>query len=535
MSNKKIKFKNLTKTQKLKLKEIYLSKEISWNEKEQELSRYTGVDPRTARKWCEKLGYTKPSEPKSPQYEEAKKKKVNKKLKRYMMTYCQSNSDINEKMLDSMESYAKKISSNILIIPGKYSHNILEVKTEGHTWHSRTIKYLNATRHDICKTLTYCGDVKILPTGKYPLSGMAGLSGLNSAIYGSPKIHLESHAALYGDDAKVLVTTGALSNKNYSDSKSGQHGEHYHQHGFVIVEIQDDEIFHMRQVDVNKDGSFDDLYYHVDGGKITRNTEVEGIILGDFHYATIDHEALDTTFKLMDKLKPKHVIIHDLFDGQSVNPHNLRDPFYQAKLEYEGKNDLKAELDEMIDGLERFKKFKNVVIVKSNHDLFLDRFLKEDWRRMPTLKNSLEYMELSARILRAYKSGKEFKGVIPMLVNDKYPKFHSLGYNEPYYVKDFAVFGHGEKGSNGSRGGGAKNWAKFASGTDGHRQRGVITAHTHTPSRYGNSICVGHLLGPQDYTFGSPSSWMQSNCIVHKSGKAQQIHIINSKYYTTFK
>ena len=144
-------------------------------------------------------------------------------------------------------------------------------------------------------------------------------------------------------------------------------------------------------------------------------------------------------------------------------------------------------------------------------------------------------MELSARWLRAHRDGEEHKGVIPVLVTDAYPAFHALGYNEPYYVKDFAVFAHGEKGSNGSRGGGAKNWAKFASGTDGHRQRGVITAHTHTPSRYGNSICVGHLLGPQDYTFGSPSSWMQSSCIVHKSGKAQQIHIIDGKHFTTFK
>lgn len=533
--NEKLKYKDLTQEQKGRLSEIYLSKEISWDTKEEMLAQFTGRSSRTARKWCEKLGLTKPTEVTSPQYEEAKKKKVDGRRKRYMMTWCQSNTDINERMLDSMEVFSKEIKAEILIIPGKYSFNMFESKTEGHTWHSRVVKYLNATRHDICKTLTYCGDVKILPTGKYPLSGMEGLSGMNSAIYGSPKIHLESKPVLHGDDAKVLVTTGAISKQNYSDSKSGQHGEHYHQYGFVIVELQDNEIFHMRQVEVNKDGSFDDLFYHVENGEVTRNDEIEGIVLGDFHYATIDHESLKTTLEMMDKLKPKHVVIHDLFDGQSVNPHNLRDPFYQAKLEYEGKNDLKRELDEMIDGLEVFKKFENVVVIKSNHDLFLERFLKEDWRRMPTLKNSLEYMELSARILKAYKTGEEFKGVIPMLVKDKYPEFHALGYDEPYYIKHFAVFGHGEKGSNGSRGGGAKNWAKFASGTDGHRERGVITAHTHTPSRYGNSICVGHLLLPQDYTVGSPSSWVQSNCIIHKSGKAQQIHIINNKYYTTFK
>jgi len=535
MKKQKLRFKDLTVEHINKLKEIYLNKQTSWDTKEEMLSEYFGNSSRTVRKWCEKLGLTKPSEQTSPQYEDAKKNKIGKSCKRFLITWCQSNSDINEKMLDNMETYANEIKGKIIIIPGKYSFNLFEVKSEGHTWHSRTVKYLNATRTDICNTLTYCGDVKILPTAKFPLSGMNSLSGTNSAIYGSPKIHFEAHPVLYGDDSKILLTTGSLSKQNYSDSKSGQHGEHYHQYGFIIVELQDDDIFHIRQVEVNKDGSFDDLFYHVEDGNITKNKEIEGIVLGDFHYATINHEALNTTFNLMNKLKPKHVVIHDLFDGQSVNPHNLRDPFYQAKLEYEGKNDLKKEIDEMIDGLEPFTKFENVVIVKSNHDLFLERFLKEDWRKMPTLKNSLEYMELSARILKTYKNGEKFKGVIPMLVKDKYPKFHTLGYNEPYYIKHFAVFAHGEKGPNGSRGGGAKNWSKFASGTDGHKERGIITAHTHTPSRYGNSICVGNLLKQQDYTEGSPSSWIHSNCIIFKSGKAQHINIIKNKYYTTFK
>tara|TARA_R110001592_G_scaffold233423_1_gene491045 strand:- start:6181 stop:7785 length:1605 start_codon:yes stop_codon:yes gene_type:complete len=534
MLNNKMKFKTLTDEQKEKLKEIYQSKHISWDEKEKELKKYSGRSARTTRVWCAKLGYTKPNETASPQYDNAKKNKVGNN-KRFLISWCQSNTEINLHMLKNMEAYAEEIGAEILIIPGKYSFNMFEAKTEGHTWHSKTIKYLNSSRHDICDTLSYCGDINILPTGKYPLSTMGSINGMNSAIYGSPKLNLESHPVLQGDDAKVLVTTGALSKPNYSDSKAGNHGKHYHQYGFVVVELQSSTIFHMRQVEVSANGSFDDLFFHVEKGEITRNTEIEGIVLGDLHYATVDQKALKTTFGLMKKLKPKHVILEDLLDGRSINPHNLDDPFYQAKLEYDGNNDLADEIKEMLTGLKKFEKFENVVVVKSNHDIFLERFLKRDWRKLPTMKNSLTYMELSAKILRCYKEGIPFKGVVPMLVTENFPKFHALGYDEPYYIKHFAVFNHGEKGSNGSRGGGAKNWAKFASGSEGHRERGVITAHTHTPSRYGNSICVGHLLLPQDYTSGSPSSWMQSNCIVHKSGKAQQIHIIDSKYYTTLK
>jgi len=528
-----MKFKDLTDKQISKIAEIYTNKEISWDTKETALADYTGKSARTARKWCEQLGLTKPTEAASPQYEAAKKKKIDKKKKVYLITSAQSNTKLNHDMLDSMEVYAKKHNAEILITPLKYT---VEMGwNQIHTWSERTIQYLNANNQDLCKTLTYRGDVKILPTAKWPLSSLGSLSGLNSAIYGSPKIHQESHPTLQGDSAKVLATTGSVTVPNYTDTKSGKHGEHYHQYGFVVVEIQDNKIFHLRQVEVNKNGSFDDLFFHVENGKVTRNKEIEGIVVGDVHFATVDEVALDTTFDLMKKLRPKHVVLEDVFDGQSINPHNLDDPFYQAKLEYRGKNDLDNELEDLMEKLGRFNEFENVVIVRSNHDIFLERFLKRDWRKLPTMKNSIAYMELSAMMLKAFKSGENFKGVIPTLIKNRFPKYHALGYDEPYYIKHFAVFNHGEKGSNGSRAGGAKGWAKFTSGVDGHRERGTITAHTHTPSRYGNSICVGHILLPQDYTIGSPSSWMQSNAIVHNSGKAQQIHIIDGIHYTTFK
>jgi uncharacterized protein YkuJ len=525
-------FKTLTEKQIAKITAIYTDKEISWDIKEATLAKYIGKSTRTARDWCAKLGLTNPTEIDSPQYEAAKVKKIDKKKKVYLITSAQSNTDINDKMLDSMELYAKKHDAEILITPLKYS--VDRSWHQNHTWAKRTIKYLNANNQDLCKTLTYRGDVKILPTAKYPLSALSTLSGLNSAIYGSAKIHQESHPTLQGDDSKILATTGSLTKSNYTDTKAGKHGEHYHQFGFVVVEIQDNEIFHLRQVEVNKDGSFDDLFFNVKKGKITRNTEIEGIVVGDVHFATVDEVALETTFDLMNKLKPKHVVLEDVFDGQSVNPHNLDDPHVQLGLEFSGKNDLGEELDDLKEKLSRFSKFKNVVIVRSNHDIFLERFLKRDWRKLPTMKNFIPYMELELMMGKGIKAG-NFKGVIPSLIKDWFPKYHTLGYDELYYIKHFAVFNHGEKGSNGSRGGGAKNWSKFTSGVDGRGERGVITAHTHTPSRYGNSICVGHLLLPQDYTIGSPSSWMQSNAIVHKSGKAQQIHIIEGKFYTTFK
>jgi hypothetical protein len=54
----------------------------------------------------------------------------------------------------------------------------------------------------------------------------------------------------------------------------------------------------------------------------------------------------------------------------------MKDPFVQYGKECTGTNDLGKEVDVMLDGLKAFEKFKNVVIVRSNHDDFLDRWLK---------------------------------------------------------------------------------------------------------------------------------------------------------------
>jgi D-serine dehydratase len=91
--------------------------------------------------------------------------------------------------------------------------------------------------------------------------------------------------------------------------------------------------------------------------------------------------------KLMSKLTPEHVILHDVFDGNSISHHEMKDPFVQYGKEISGTNDLGKEIGIMLSGLNAFTKFKNVVIVRSNHDDFLDRWLKnEDWKKQPTYK-----------------------------------------------------------------------------------------------------------------------------------------------------
>jgi RimJ/RimL family protein N-acetyltransferase len=71
---------------------------------------------------------------------------------------------------------------------------------------------------------------------------------------------------------------------------------------------------------------------------------------------------LDTTLSFLDKIKPEHVVLHDVFDGDSISHHQMKDPFIQYGKEMTGTNDLEKEVNAMMAGLESFEKFKNVVI-----------------------------------------------------------------------------------------------------------------------------------------------------------------------------
>jgi hypothetical protein len=228
----------------------------------------------------------------------------------------------------------------------------------------------------------------------------------------------------------------------------------------------------------------------------------------------------------MDKLTPEHVILHDVFDGNSISHHEMKDPFVQYGKEIAGTNDLGKEIEVMLDGLQAFEKFKNVVIVRSNHDDFLDRWLKnEDWKKQPTYKNSRLYMRYSDILLEQYGTDpNNVKGVIPYLINEKFPNFITLGRSSSYSVKGWELGQHGDMGSNGSRG----SLLQFRK-----LNTKIIVGHYHSPGRKDGALAVGtstHLR--VGYNKGA-SGWLQSHVIIHNDGRSQHINFINGEY-TTF-
>jgi hypothetical protein len=368
-------------------------------------------------------------------------------------------------------------------------------------------------------------DVKIQPTAVDPMTGLQGMSGINSCIFGSPKVQLETIPVLEGNIPKMMLTTGACTVNNYTDSKAGKKGEFHHTLGFVIVEIKDDEVFFARQVTALDDGSFSDLYYRVKyneetgSSEVTRQSTMAAIVLGDLHYGQHDPRIIKRTLKLFDKLKPENVVLHDVFDGLSINHHELNDPFIQFQREMDGSNSLRHEIDAMLIGLEDFKDY-NVTVVRSNHDDFLDRWLKNtDWRKASTLRNSIEYMEFAALLLK----GEASQGIIPHLIKQKFPTFNTLGRSDSFIVNDWELGLHGDVGSNGSRG----SLLQFRK-----LNRKMVVGHYHSPGRKDGALSVGTSTKLRvNYNVG-PSSWLQSHVLIHNDGKAQHICFIEGDFTT---
>ena len=460
------------------------------------------------------------------EFKRAKERNFNSDKKRFIVTWCQLETDIHEDLLTNIEAYAKYIDADIHIILGRYKNpNSLESSKRQEKkdknksyWHPRVVPYLDANRQNVHEHLCILGDLKIQPTASSPLSGLNGLTALESCIIGHPRVHLKSLPVLDGYPNKLLLTTGAISVPNYTDTKAGAKGEFHHTFGFVVIEL-DDDIFHVRQVQSSDDGSFYDLDIAVSNGKCKRvNCSYPAIVFGDLHYGQHSDTALNVSMKMARYFNVDHVILHDICEGKAVNHHELNNPFIQMQKEEDGTIDLEKELNSIVDFINDNNDLY-FVVVESNHNDFINRWLvNTDWRKSPNRRAYLKYAS-------AVADGLAPKGIIPYVLDNNVTDRNCicLGVNDSYRLLDWELAIHGHIGQNGSRG----SIVQFK-----NLNTKTITGHTHSPAREDGSLIVGTLTKLRmGYNVGA-SSWMHSNVIIYPNGKASHINIIKGRYTT---
>ena len=352
-------------------------------------------------------------------------------------------------------------------------------------------------------------DMKILAQQINPMTGIPQkLSRDYSYILPSAKIRYLS-VANTSDKPRALMTTGNITKPNYKmHTAQGRKADEMHQYGFVYVEVKNNRVFKTYQIEATKNGSFHYLDKKYAGGKVTKS-QPEAIILGDIHLGDTNPKAYKYSLGVVRNLNPKRVVLHDLFNGHSINPHERGQLISSLRNLQENRGSLEEELKGVYKEVVRLsKEFPKIqfLVAESNHDIFLERYI-DDKIFVEHTQNFLQCASMLPTILEGKKPtlqiGLELVGEIPS-------NFHFAKMDEEHRVRGIELAYHGHCGLNGSRGS-STSFDKF--------NLKMITAHAHTPQLFANGMTVGTLTHLKlRYTKGS-GSWMHANGILYADGK----------------
>lgn len=451
----------------------------------------------------------------------------------FIITSAQNNTDVHAPFWATLLRAAAHFDAEILVIPLRYRNPTAPKETDeqghpiGDYWAKAVRPYLWNVRQRLNKNLAVLGDIKIQPTAMEPLTGLEGFTGSESTIVGHTKLSLRMVPTPGHKMAKLMTTTGACTRKNYSDTRAGKHGDFHHTLGACLVEIEG-PYFWLRQLNANSRGEFTDLDTRFTPKKIKRAPRPAAVSFGDTHVRFRDKVVEHATFGpkgLVQSLRPRRLVFHDLLDAYSCNPHHKGNPFNAIAKERSGFNDIQGEVKEAIEyARDMTPSWAQGYIVRSNHDDMLSRaIIAGDWKTDPA--NAEFYLETALAMVRATKmghGGTEYPDAFSYWVAQaKLKNVRCLGPREALIAAGVLLSLHGDDGPNGSRGS-LKNLRRIGAK--------VVIGHSHTPgiNEGGMQTGTSSILDPE--YVGPVSSWAHAHIITHDDGKRQLIFVIDGRY-----
>jgi hypothetical protein len=450
---------------------------------------------------------------------------------RYLITSAQNATPVHPEFLATLKAAAKHLGAELVVIPLRYRNPTSRwssAQESDEWWAPELAPYLFNQRKKLGPNLVLIGDVKTQPTAVNPLSGFEAFTGAESCVIGHPKMAFRSVPAPTGRFPKILSTTGSVTRRNYTDSRAGKLGAFHHCLGAVIVELEGRH-FHLRQINASRvDGSFTDLATHYTAAGARPAPPAAALVLGDTHARFTCPEVDAATFGkrgIVETLNPQTIVFHDLFDGYSVNPHHEGNPFIAAAKVSGLLTSVRGEVEHAIEFVRSRTRGRKAVIVPSNHDNFLSRWvISTDWRRAPG--NAAFYLETAAAMLKSTRAtgrGAEyadpFKHWVDKLKGNA--AIRALDVDERFEVAGIELGLHGDRGPNGARGS-LKNLSRIGAK--------VISGHSHTPGINEGHYQTGTSTPLRlEYTHG-PSSWLNTHCVIYASGARSLITVIDGEW-----
>ncbi|MBI2046059.1 MAG: IS1 family transposase [Parcubacteria group bacterium] len=453
------------------------------------------------------------------------------KAKIYIITAAQNATPIHPKFWQSLQQATKFYNAELVVIPGRYKNPTsqwTQKNIEHEWWCKEVLPYLCRGRIALNDRIMILGDVKIQWAAGMPLSRMDTLTKNMSGIVGHGNRALSSIATPQHKHPKLMLTTGACTLPNYTDTKQGVIAAFNHCFGALIVEI-DGDVFYVRELNADRKGAFIDLDMEFTPEGIKRAKPALSISMGDVHQRFISSHVVKATFtaknSLLTLLNPRHLIWHDLLDFHTRNHHHKDDWLTGYGKWKAGKECVRTEVEDAVRFVNQHtpRNCKSVV-VSSNHDRALTRWMKEaNFKTDPVNADFYLKMSITAKeSIRMTERGIEYDD--PFILYAKKiaaKRVRFLKPDESFVLSGVEYSLHGDNGPNGSRGT-TKNLS-----TIGIK---VTKGHNHTAGIIDGCYSAGKSTGMLEYEAGGPSSHSNSHVVQYANGKRAIIFIINGRY-----
>lgn len=439
-------------------------------------------------------------------------KEIKKNIGSVVITSVIDGSKIDYDCLNTLLAYCKEEKCQLHILWGKaINSNAHFSKYDYDLLKKYLVTHLDLEKDKKCKAM----DLLIPATSKNPLQNLDKLSkGLNTIIVGSPKQYLETLPHDNNAEFKLALSTGTISLPCYRSNVSGQLDAQNHTLGAIRLEWDNiKQRYLTRQLQYDEEGYIYDVTntaYSCEGA-IMGGELTSCVVLGDLHAPETDNEALNATIKMLKKLQPDTVMIHDWMSYQSINHYEEHRALSKVLNLTEETKDLRTELDCSIKIINRLaKSCPNTIfyIVHSNHDEFLTKWLNEGEFVNGNPANRVIGCELFANIAQG-------KPIFSEELFNKNIKF--LDPETSWEVEGYEIAKHGDIGIAGARGN-TNAYVKTYNKS--------ITGHTHSPKIKESGVVVGTLSKLKlSYNKTSISNWAHANCVLYKNGTFQLIFV----------
>ena len=374
--------------------------------------------------------------------------------------------------------------------------------------------------------------MNILPTTPDPLSGLETYTGRSSGIFPQAKHAARSIASAKHEPTKFNFTTGTCTKRNYIQKAAGLKAEQHHTYGAVLVEVDSDGTWFVRQLQQDSRGRMCDLDVAVQKGRAYKRQRVESVMWGDIHAEKCDPTVRRLAWGkrgILDTLRPKRQYVHDLIDFAPRNHHNIKNPHFRFERFVDGQETVEEEMHTAVELLHEMERdWCETVVVNSNHDnAALTKWLREaDYREDPA--NALFFLKCQLATYEAIaRKDRKFILLEHVLRERNCPKrVKFLGIDESSITCE-GVDGGIENGNHGHLGVGGSRGSPRALSKVGRRQN---TAHTHASGIFDGLFSGGtSSLLDMGYNQG-PGNWSHTLVITYPGGKRSLSTIYNEKW-----